>query len=262
MRRCFLCLIALTLPAAAQPSHLVFNPPDGTRYTEVFVQTTLKETGESVSRTEILAITRELHFARTADGYIVSVTPLDAHRTINGRTAGLGPAASLLEAPLAYRISGNGEFLSVSGYESQVDALAARGLRVRVDGLVGVARTYWNTQFGDLAGLLVQGDEAWSGRGRYTVKQGVEIDYGIHTRLVDTLSDGQPRMQVVSKFTSGDTRTGAHAQLSGQATRTVDPKTLLPYADREEKRITLPPHVISPNAITLTERRETTYTYR
>jgi len=258
MRHLCLCL---ALPAAAQPVRLTFAPPDGTHYVEVFVQTTTTEYGGRVGRTEVMATTREVHFRTTPEGYIVAATPLETRRTRNGSPAGLGQAGRLVEAAVTYHISSQGGFLDVTGYEAAIGQLAARGVRVNRDALANLARARWDADFGDLVGLAVSPEEIWRGAGRYRVKGRLALSYAIYTRITERRSAGPARVVIASRFVPPRHGASPDGRVQGRALRTVDPRTLLPYGSREEMRISLRTHIISPSPVTITERRETTYLY-
>ncbi len=259
----FLCAAALLPWGGAQETiSFRWNPPDGVRWLEHTVGTRQRLRGEQVVRTEITETTAEVHVRRIASGYIVSTTPRAHVAMLNGRRIEPLVVRPVRQAALDLYLNPDGMATRVVGFQAVARELARMqsqlGGKVVFDMGDFEKRELekWQAQHGYLVNQTVQAGETWKAFGRFHPTPEVTLPFQVATRFVGYASyAGHACVRIEIKYEPGP-HASPKGAVVGEGERFVDPDTLMVYAEREERRAKLAPHVLSVDPATLLERRE------
>lgn len=270
-----------------------FAPPEGTEFVETLAterERAIAGLGRHVDRAE----TRSVHSVRREGEDYLLVSTLVASRLSRDDQAQSDVASRLLEnVAITYRIGADGQIREIRGFDAlmrKVEALlpaevaAALAPALSEKALVARETAQWNGRIGFFAGLSLQLGQTLEGGSHYTLASGESLAYTVRTRLAalepcppgqclrievrydsDAAALDRPAAEVAGELSAAiDAAEPVAARISGSASRLMDPRTMLVYAESSSRAIAM--HVAVPGrgrvAAIQTETRRHSFAFR
>lgn len=274
-----------------------FQPPDGVRMDLDYVLQRARTTPSGTVRDEAESRTSGV-FKRTANGFEYAPKTLSASLRRNGSPVNDPVLTVLSKLQPRYTLSADGEALAIAGFENVSTLLtssvpppvaAAMASLVNEEVLVGQQRAEWNARYADYTGGKFTIGDVIDAEVPQPLPNGETITYTVRTsfprwepcpagRCVRLEQVFESDAEALTKMATGVANrviaaasaaapplsSGPKSRVTGSLSRLIDPNTMLIYAERLERTITM--QIVSspgkkPEEVRMDETRVYSYTY-
>lgn len=283
--------------AAAETVTFHFAPPDGTNYVQTLITVREKHLEGVTDQTDRSEAKTAVSIKRSGDEYLIAATPLSNTMTRDGKAV-QDPISALLHGlSITHVIDANGQVKEIRGYETLAERMSkglppeiVKALAPLLNEKTMVARetAEWNGRIGEFAGKTITIGEPTDTEVPFRLPSGESLKYymrttvrglepcpaGMCARIEMTYnSDASQLGKAVGKTIVNlaaaagkdlpDTKV-TQSDVSGSASRLIDPKTMLLYGEKLARSVTMQMTVPGKGKVPtrMSETREYSFDYR
>lgn len=265
-----------------------FNPPDKTAYTETATVSQVADLGKGKVTQQAETVTRRV-FAKTSNGFRMTATRVSSRITHDGKTVPDPLGEKMKGASVSYEFDSAGKLKTIRGYDEVAKRMRAvlpkeEAAQFTEEALRRQTMSEWAARFGHLVGTTLALKSLRIGVEPYPSPSGKKLVVYTATRVASRTLQGHACVVIRTDFNTdakalaellgvkaetvlsakppakAAVDTTSKASMSGHTQKTVDPATLLPYAESSSRILSMP--IPDTNKVgSSTETRAYTFAY-